>query len=391
MDARRTLYLRWFAGVGAALVWVLTAAYVVEREDILRADLDPRMPFQVYNPPPAPDYNQPAAWALRGDAASATSPADVFFVHSTTYDGGRDWSGPITDPVSRRRLEREDLPNFAGPFARLGRVYAPRYRQASLYAYRLTLRDDAREARQFAYGDVAQAFHVFLGRDSWQGPIILVGVGQGAQLVERLARESVAEPALHSRIAAVYLIEETTPEAAFPANGPLPLCERRDEARCVVAWRSLTSGGPDRDRILGRALSWTANGELDNMGEVKIACVNPVTGAKDDGAADGAENLGAANATGMRWDVKPKLYPHQVEARCDNGFLRVTTPERPDLRPVGDWADRLRSPAYNVFYADIEADARARLQAWYGGPLAAPIDRSEPVQPAPVHRVPAGG
>ena len=38
------------------------------------------------------------------------------------------------------------LPNYAGPFARLGRIFAPRYRQASLYTL-MTLRDDAREAR----------------------------------------------------------------------------------------------------------------------------------------------------------------------------------------------------------------------------------------------------
>ena len=53
------------------------------------------------------------------------------------------------------------LPNYAGPFVRVGRLFAPRYRQASLFA-QLTLRDDARDAREFAYGDVRRAFDYYL-------------------------------------------------------------------------------------------------------------------------------------------------------------------------------------------------------------------------------------
>ncbi len=390
MDQRRALYLRLFAGLGALLVWVTTVAYVVERDDILRADLDPRIPFQVYKPPPAPDYSQASAWALLGEGPAGAAPADIFFIHSTTYDGGANWLGPIHDRTAERRLQQEVLPNHAGPFASLGHVYAPRYRQASLYAYRLTQREDAREARQFAYGDVAQAFHYFLTRYSQHGPIIIAGVGQGAQLADRLTREAAADPVLRARIAAVYLMEEAIPAAAYPPSGPLALCAQRAQAHCVVAWRSLSSGGPQRERILTRTLVWTAAGDLSDLGDQALACVNPLSGKRDDGDTDSDQNLGAANATGRRWNLAPPLRAKQVEAQCVDGLLSVTTPERPDLRATGDWAARLRSPAYNLFYADIEADARARLSAWYGGPLAEPINRTSAVQPSIVHSAPAG-
>src|SRR5690606_32409494 len=103
-------------------------------------------------------------------------------------------------------LTRVVLPNYAGPFAALGAVSAPRYRQGSLYT-RLTLRDDAREARAFAYRDVAAAFETWIARHP-QGPIVLAGVEQGGELVERLLRERVApDPDLRRRLVAAYLMD----------------------------------------------------------------------------------------------------------------------------------------------------------------------------------------
>ncbi len=168
---------------GAVLALVLIAAFLF-RGEILRASLDPKTPYQTYSPPPAPDYEQRAAWAL-APADPATFPqggpgADVFFVHPTTYNGGEQWNGPIDHRRSVRQLEQVMLPNYAGPFARAGRVFAPRYRQASLYAM-LSLREDARDARSLAYADVKRAFRLYLDRFNHGRPIILAGVEQGAR------------------------------------------------------------------------------------------------------------------------------------------------------------------------------------------------------------------
>ena len=32
--------------------------------------------------------------------------------------------------------------------------------------------------------------------------------------------------------------------------------------------------------------------------------------------------------------------------------------------PQGGWADLRKAPGYNLFYADLEADAQARVAAW---------------------------
>ena len=133
MSERRILYLRWVAGLTAAVIGLATFALAYWREDIVKASLDPKQPFQTYTPPPAPDYEGPAAWYLGPDTPAVRPLADVFFVHSTTFDGGKDWLGAIQDRTAARLVSHSVVPNFAGPFSGVGRVFAPRYRQASLY------------------------------------------------------------------------------------------------------------------------------------------------------------------------------------------------------------------------------------------------------------------
>ncbi|MBW8302809.1 MAG: DUF3089 domain-containing protein, partial [Brevundimonas sp.] len=64
MKPHRLTLRQWFGWTGFALVFLLTAAVAVWRGDILRAGLDPQVPFQTYQPPPAPDYERSQAWAL---------------------------------------------------------------------------------------------------------------------------------------------------------------------------------------------------------------------------------------------------------------------------------------------------------------------------------------
>lgn len=358
-------------GVAAAAGVLLWAAWHYF-EDIRRTWLDPGLPYQTYDPPPAPDYRRGDAWALLPAAAEprpGDPPVDVFFVHPTTYDGGGDWNAPIDHRGAAERLEEVMLPNYAGPFERVGRVFAPRYRQASLYSF-LTLRDDARDARAFAYNDVLQAFRHW--RRTWDRgrPLILVGADQGGALVARLLAEQVEPvPGLRERLAAVYLIETVVPADQHGAGARTPACTAREQAGCVVAWRSAPAAdSAARARILDRALVWGGGGMLINLGRRPALCVNPLLGRTGSELAPSRLNTGAANATGLERGVRPAFLAHQVSARCEDGLLRVSRPESPSLRPSLDWADRRRAPPYNVFWADLEADALRRSAAMTAAP-----------------------
>lgn len=358
-----TLTFRQAVGiVGLSLLLLVGIAVLVWRGDILKAGLDPKVPFQTYTPPEAPNYADPADWVLLEAMAPEPGPASVFYVHSTTYDGGRDWNGPIGERRAERWLREVVLPNYAGPFARAGKVSAPRYRQASLYT-RLTLREDAREARAFAYRDIAAAFEAWLKRHP-TGPLVLAGTEQGGELLERLVRERVAgDAALRSRIVGVYLVDVVVPvDRLSPA---VPACSRRDQVGCIVAWSPVDDGndGAARRR-LRRALVWDDRGRLVDLDNRPAVCVNPLTGSTDVAPVAARAQRGATNATGLEWGARPALMAREVSAQCRGGLLRHSAPRLESLQPTGSWADRRKARPYNLFYGDTEADVQTRLNAW---------------------------
>lgn len=385
---------RWVI-LAAAVVAVLAVGGIGWRSDILQTLLDPHQPYQTYKPPPAPDYAKREAWALLPaepvNWSYADPPADVFFIHPTTYPGGRNWNGRIDHPGAEKTLNRVMLPNYAGPFLRVGRVFAPRYRQASLYTF-LTLRDDAKDARRFAYRDVKAAFDQFVTRFNGGRPIIIAGVEQGGALAARLAQDVEADPALRKRLVAVYAMRTMTLATTHQPDAPLPACQKRDQSGCIVAFMPVPLGEDVRARrTLDRGLIWGPAGDLEPLGKRAVLCVNPLTGGTGEAVAPVESNLGAANATGLEWGARPGFLPREVSAQCMEGLLRVSDPHSPSLRPSGGWLERRMAPAVNVFYADIEADARARTQAHIHSPdyvaVSPPIGNAIVVQDAPIHRI----
>ena len=371
-------FRRWLFGGVAILLGLILAAAMFWRDDILRASLDPKTPFQIYRPPPAPDYARREAWFLMPGAPQAPAvndlPVDVFFIAPPTYDGGRHWNAPVDDLASDRLFRRVMAPNYAGPFVRVGRLFAPRYREASLYSL-TTLREDAREARKFAYGDVATAFHHYLGAYGGGRPFFIVGVEQGGTLAARLLAEEVdGHPAIKARLAGGYMIDAVTPAD----DPPLPPCQRRAEAGCLAAWASAFQDDVQAAKdIRDRSLVWAQGGELENLHGRQPLCFNPLLGATTNAPAPAKLSLGATNATGLEWGARPAFFARVVSAQCHDGVLRISRPKSASLKPSGSWADRQKAPAYNLFYADLEADAKARAATLVAG-LA---DRAGPATP----------
>jgi hypothetical protein len=54
------------------------------------------------------------------------------------------------------------------------------------------------------------------------------------------------------------------------------------------------------------------------------------------------------------------------------GVLYVSRPKSASLERQGDWADRRRVSGLNLFYADLEADAQARVAGLLAQPAPAP-------------------
>jgi hypothetical protein len=274
------------------------------------------------------------------------------------------------------------LPNYAGPFVRVGRLFAPRYRQASLYT-RLTLREDARDARRFAWRDIEAAFETYIDRYNDGRPFVIAGVEQGGELAARLLAEKIApDPELRARLVAAYLIETAVPAAAYDPGAAIPACTAREQTGCVVAWAAALTAEHE-GYLRNRSLIWTPGGQLEDMAGREPLCVNPLRGVVTEAEVPLRENLGATNATDLEWGARPAFLRRQVGAQCVAGVLQVTRPKSAAFKPQGSWADRLKAPGFNLFYADIEADAEGRVAAFSPSEPSDPnssADRSAPDQ-----------
>jgi hypothetical protein len=363
----RMTWLHVLYVLACVLVSLMAASVYIWRDDIFEVLVDPGVPYLLYQPPAAPDYGKAAGWALMPPHPELITPrdppADIFFIHPTTFDAGR-WNDSIDDKRSANFLDRVIIPNYAGPFAQVGRVFAPRYRQANLYSM-LTLREDAREARAFAYGDILAAFEFYMKTYNKGRPFIIAGVEQGGTLADRLVRDAVVyNPARLQKLAAVYAVETGLAPERYGPGSPVPACSRRDQAGCVVAWISEEPGEQKQTRSrLRRSGVWVGD-QLDELLPRQPLCVNPLIGAANAMAVPRKFNLGAVSASGLEWGVQPGFLADQVAAQCVDGILKVSRPKSPSLRVGRNWAERMRVAPYNLFYADLETDAKARIEAF---------------------------
>ena len=217
---------------------------------------------------------------------------------------------------------------------------------------------------------------------------VLTRRDQQSSSLHRLIRDEVTpRPTVAKRMAAAHLIETLVP-AASPGLQP---CAIRGQPRCVLAYAAVRAGDSDAaQRRLKRALAWDGDRLVELAGRPAL-CVNPVLGTLGATKAPAQDQLGGADATRLEWGTRPGFLPRQVESQCQGGVLYVSRPKSPSLRPRGGWAERRRAPGYNLFWADLEADAQARLDGLMAlddwDRLAPPIATSIPVPRAPIHRI----
>ena len=333
------------------------------QDNLTRFVLNPRTPYQTYTPPPPPAYGARGAWALWPDDPHAGE-ADVFYVHSTTYASNRHWNGPLTDAASDAALRRIAAPNEAGPFIRVGAVYGPRYRQATLFTS-FTHKFDGLAARELAFQDVEAAFRQFLQDRPSDRPIILAGYGQGGLHVLGLLSNHVARnDAVRARLAAAYVIDEPIPLSLFEgALAAMPPCASPLSSGCIVSYLAVGPGFEEESRrFRQRSLIWTQDGRLVSQRRSPLLCVNPISWTSSETRAPADAHVGAASATGLRMRETPPAIAKAIGAQCVDGVLRVDQPRQTFLRKRHWFGEHWRPQNFNLFYHDLAADAARRVR-----------------------------
>ena len=383
-----------FLFVCLVLAALLIVAAWVLRDQVYRTFQDPGVPFQTYSPPVGAEYAEADGWYVRDDFADADEPA-VFFVHPTTYSGGANWNGQLDKPSSVDAVTEVMLPNYAAPFANAGALYAPRYRQASLYAF-MNNREDSIRARLFAYHDVQRAFDAFTAQIGETRPIILAGYGQGGlDVLGLLLDRFAADEALLPRLVAAYVIESPIPLDLFA--GPLqtiPPCATPEDVRCVYGFASAMASEEGRIHIITeRAMSWTPDGRLDFVDGRGLLCVNPLLSAVSNEYASARQHRGGVAAEGLDPDAVPAPIPAQTGAQCAEGVLFFEQPRSRALHRPSRLVEDYRLPPFNLFYEDLRFDVARRSlnlaiilqdeRQW-----APAFDAPEAIEDAPVIAIP---
>jgi hypothetical protein len=307
--------------------------------------------------PPAPDYTQPAHWAAlpnRPDAADfvpahsnlhdqqAAARVDVFFVHPTTYFGRTTWNADLADQKTNRFTDANTIRRQASVFNGTARIYAPRYRQATLFSFFDEVSPSGKEALEQAYADVKTAFQYYLAHYNQGRPFIIAGHSQGTFHATRLLRELVdQDPKLRRQLVAAYLIGFNVKPSEYQVLKP---CQDSTETGCYIAWNSVEWGNeypPFQGGVAVNPLTWktdtvTAPATL-NLGGVPYS-FNKI----DKAVAD------AKVHDGLVWLHAPKAI----------GYPRFLVPGRPELRHSFHIAD------YALFYLNIRQNAATRVRAY---------------------------
>lgn len=229
-----------------------------------------------------PDYSQTASWAslpTMDDPADLVPdgvvvkpqgehPVDVFFIHPTGFLTSGSWTSPLDRNSGTEENTGFMMANQASAFNGCCNIYAPRYREANIFAY-FGSSADRDELLGFAYQDVKRAFEHYLTHDNAGKPFIIAGHSQGTHHAQRLLDEVIDKTDLHQRMVAAYMMGSTlipVSPAWFASMDHITACENAEDLSCVVHWDTMPEGTPAYERpadsLCSNPLSWQVNEEL---------------------------------------------------------------------------------------------------------------------------------
>lgn len=345
--------------------------FLMFRDDIFQSIQDPKEPFQTYEKPIAPEYDLASSWMalpdLSTDPFKDQTLGDVFVIAPAVYRGGEHWNLPVDDDRRRTKLQRIARPNYVDPYASAGRLFAPYYRQSSLYTF-MTNREDAKRAQDFAYQDVKRAFRVFLENSPPERPLVLAGHGQGASHLQRLLAEFF-QGDLVKRLAVAYVIDHPLPLDKFKTElTTLKPCETETDTKCIVAYGAfMPNDGVLAERFVSRALVYDS-GDYRVVQGRPLLCTNPLLWNRSTDYAPRRLHKGGIAAEGIDPDMLPAPLTKQTGAQCQDGILEIDKPRSRALRrPAFKFGGKFRTLPSNIFYEDLRINAQKRVETLFNG------------------------
>ena len=166
----------------------------------------------------------------------------------------------------------------AAPYNRTCKVYAPVYRQLTIYG--LGHQDQANQAMaDQAYNDVKSAWNDYLAHYNKGRGVILIGHSQGSFTLRRLIKAEIDPKAtVRKKIVAAHLIGGNVKVAKGSDRGGdfqnIPACKRNTQTRCVVGYSAFNQTVPT-DSFWGRSVSTGLDPVGGDLTTQEVLCTNP--------------------------------------------------------------------------------------------------------------------
>lgn len=305
-----------------------------------------------------PDYSDLHYWAahpFKKDPADSVpkplranyqqdSSVDVFFIHPTTYTDDQlpfGYNAPINNIELNTKTDYTTILFQASIFNEVGRVFAPRYRQANLQAYfpkNATDSGAAIAAFELAYQDVKAAFSYYLKNLHKGKPIIIAAHSQGTTHGKRLLKEFFDDQALQNKLVAAYLIGIPVAEAEFTK---IKACTTPNQTGCIVSWRTYKEG-------------YTPPLILEE--KFKAIVTNPLTWTNEEIFADRQLNKGGVL---LKFN---KIVPSVASAKIEGNVL--WTPKPKFFGNIFYTTNNYHVADINLYYLNIQENLRNRVSSY---------------------------
>lgn len=305
----------------------------------------------------------------QGEAESinnGNASVDVFYIHGTGYLNNASWTSTITPNTATQDNAKFSLANEASIFNGCCNIYAPHYREASIFAY-IGLTEEKRDLLlDVVFDDVANAFDYFIKHHNQHRPIVIVSHSQGTHIAMRLLQKIDMDATLTNRVIVAYLI----------GSGPVSLdkdyinslahfttCAYANSINCIVHWNTYGENGSKK---------------IFSSPKPSI-CINPLSWQESDLRAPASQHLGAASISGaytikMAGDDKSenivfnrqaKLTPQYTWAQCRDGFLYVADQAGTDYEKLGKLPDKsYHGIDLPLFYGNIRENVQHRISEY---------------------------
>lgn len=372
------------AGISLAVLAVITAGLYASgygQSLMFKAFVAYNKPAGTFNEDDAvtaPDYGNREFWAALPDMqdpadlvpsgidaiVQGEGKVDTFFIHPTGYLRSASWMSPMDKNSGTEENTMWTMSNQASAYNGCCNVYAPRYREATIFSY-----FESPEQRDlllgFAYQDVKRAFKYYLENYNQGRPFIIASHSQGTHHAKRLLKEVIDASDLHERMVASYMIGAVLipiSPAWFDSMQHITACQTADALHCVVHWDTRAEGSAGVER------------------PQESLCTNPLTWLVNEDMADAALNEGAVVAegnyilgfgktedlaTGQKFMALGTPRPGQTAAQCRDGTLFVTNQSDNDFgRPMGGGNGDYHGLDYALFYMNIHYNAKLRVETY---------------------------